>query len=91
MPITSSIAARQLSDGNSIGTCFGISSSDVIGFYGVTTGVARSAIVGSSLGVLSTAPVSAGGAVTTWAFTGSSQANMIVSTMIALWNLGLIG
>ena len=38
---TTSAAVRQLSDGNSQGTVLGISSSDLIGFYGVTTCVAR--------------------------------------------------
>lgn len=47
MPLSSSNAVRQLSDGNSIGTIFGQSSTDVIGFYGVTSGVARVAIGGS--------------------------------------------
>lgn len=94
MPLSSSNAVRQLSDGNSQGTVLGQSSSDPIGFYNVTP-VTRVAVVGSTLtaqaGVISTAPQSAGGAVTTWAFTSSSQAQMVVSTMIALWNLGIIG
>lgn len=97
MPITSSIAARQLSDGNSVGTCLGISSTDVIGFYGTTTGVARLVVVGSTItaqsGVISTAPASTGGAnnITTWGFTTLGQAQMVVSTMVALYQMGLIG
>ena len=47
MPLSSSNATRQLSDGNSIGTIMGQSSTDVIGFYGITSGVARIAIGGS--------------------------------------------
>lgn len=46
MPTTSR-AVRQLSDQNSIGTILGTSSTDVIGFYGLTTGVAQIAIGGS--------------------------------------------
>ena len=42
MPLSSSNAARQLSDGNSQGTVFGQSATDVIGFYGVSTPVAKS-------------------------------------------------
>ena len=42
MPLSSSNAARQLSDGNSQGTIFGQSATDVIGFYGVSTPVAKS-------------------------------------------------
>ena len=55
MPVTST-AFRQLSDGNSVGTILGISSSDLIGFYGVTTAVAKSgtnfATLSSSTGPL---------------------------------------
>lgn len=42
MPLSSSNAQRQLSDGNSQGTVLGIGSTDLIGFYGVTTAVAKS-------------------------------------------------
>ena len=38
---TTSSAVRQLSDGNSVGTVLGQSSTDVIGFYGVTTGAGK--------------------------------------------------
>jgi hypothetical protein len=41
MALTSSNAVRQLSDGNSQGTVLGKSATDTIGFYGVTTPVAR--------------------------------------------------
>jgi hypothetical protein len=55
MAVTST-AFRQLSDGNSVGTILGISSSDLIGFYGVTTPVAKSgtnfATLSSSTGPL---------------------------------------
>ena len=43
----SSIAIRQLSDGNSQGNVLGQSASDLIGFYGVTTAVARQVVGGS--------------------------------------------
>lgn len=49
MAITSSIAARQLSDGNAVGTCLGISVTDLIGFYGTTTGVAQGNVNGLSI------------------------------------------
>lgn len=42
MPLSSSNAVRQLSDGNSIGTILGTGATDLIGFYGLTAGVARS-------------------------------------------------
>lgn len=47
MPLSSSNAVKQLSDGNSIGTILGQSSTDLIGFYGVTQGVARANASGS--------------------------------------------
>ena len=40
MPLSSSNAVRQLSDGNSQGTVLGQSAADLIGFYG-TTAVAQ--------------------------------------------------
>ena len=44
MPLSSSNAVRQLSDGNSQGTVLGRSSTDLIGFYGVTTPVAQATV-----------------------------------------------
>lgn len=38
---TTSAAAKQLSDGNSQGTVLGQSATDLIGFYGITTGAAQ--------------------------------------------------
>ena len=50
---TKTAAARQLSDQNSQGTLLGASSTDLIGFFGVTTTVAQQNINGSvSSGVL---------------------------------------
>ena len=42
MPLSSSNAVRQISDGNSLGTVFGQSATDLIGFYGVSPAVAKS-------------------------------------------------
>ena len=53
MPLSSSVAARQLSDGNSQGTILGQSSTDTIGFYGVTSAVAKQGLTGSSFASLS--------------------------------------
>lgn len=47
MAVTST-AFRQLSDGNAVGTLLGISSTDLIGFYGVTTAVAQLNVNGLS-------------------------------------------
>lgn len=52
MPLTSSNAARQLSDGNSQGTILGQSSSDRIAFYSVST-VARQGLGATSFASLS--------------------------------------
>jgi hypothetical protein len=56
MALSSSNAVRQLSDGNSQGTILGQSSTDLIGFYGLSAGVAKSgtnfATLSSSTGPL---------------------------------------
>ena len=44
---TTSSAMRDLSDQNSVGTRLGTTSSDLIGFYGVTTAVVRPITGGS--------------------------------------------
>ena len=49
MALSSSNAVRQLSDGNRQGTVFGQSANDPIGFYGVTTPVARSVVSSKSM------------------------------------------
>lgn len=51
MPLSSSNAVRQLSDGNSQGTVLGQGSTDLIGFYGVTTPVARSVMATTAAAV----------------------------------------
>jgi len=57
MALSSSNAQKQLSDGNSLGTVLGQSSTDRIGFYGVATAVAKSgtnfATLSASSGALS--------------------------------------
>ncbi len=45
---TTSSAQRQLSDGNSQGTVLGQSTTDLIGFYGVTSAVAQQSANGLS-------------------------------------------
>ena len=44
---TTSQAVKQLSDQNSQGTVLGAASTDLIGFYGVTTGATKQAVSGS--------------------------------------------
>ena len=44
---TTSAAIRELSDQNSQGTRLGATSTDLIGFYGVTTCVAKPTVTGS--------------------------------------------
>ena len=89
---TQTSSFRQLSDGNTVGTIFGISSTDVIGFYGVTTAVAK----GTSVGAASTAALSqvSSATQTTFGFLSSTAgANFVgqVSSLITqLTALGLI-
>jgi len=49
MPLTSSNAVRQLSDQNPMGTVLGASTSDLIGFYGLSQGVAQGNANGLSM------------------------------------------
>jgi hypothetical protein len=57
MALSSSNAFRQLSDGNLLGTILGQSATDLIGFYGVTSAVAKTGTIalgaGSSFASLS--------------------------------------
>lgn len=76
MPTTSS-AFRQLSDQSVPGTLFGASTTDLIGFYGVTTAVAR---VGTVLL----------GSGSSFASLSQSSGALASSIAIALNHLGLI-
>ena len=99
---TTSAAVRQLSDGNSQGTCLGITAADKISFYGATPvarlagGVALSTLTASSVLATSGAPASSGPSMSTfgWVFTSAAQVNAIVTgvnalqtDMIAMWNI----
>jgi hypothetical protein len=76
MPITST-AFRQLSDGNAVGTLLGISVTDLIGFYGATTAVAKVGTVALGSG-------------SSFASLSQSSGALASSIAIALNNLGLI-
>lgn len=77
MALSSSNAARQLSDGNSQGTILGQSVSDPIGFYNVATPVTK---VGTVLL----------GSGSSFASLSQSSGALASSIAIALNNLGLI-
>lgn len=88
MALSSSNAARQLSDGNSQGTVLGQSATDLVGFYGATP-VAQQA-VGSEIATTAAVPSTSS---TGFAFATSAQANAalnaIADIQAALKNLGL--
>ena len=94
MPLSSSNAVRQLSDGNSLGTVLGQSATDLIGFYGMaTSGVAvgNSTIVGLNYATSIVGSISATTAsVTTWAFASSTQANALIGLLDFAFRSGLI-
>lgn len=69
------MAVKQLSDGGTAGTNFGQSSTDKIGFYGLTTPIVRP---------------SAGTAITATA-TETATIALVIKLRAALVNLGLIG
>ena len=77
MALSSSNAVKQLSDGNSIGTVLGQSTSDKIGFYNVATPV----------GKVGTVALGSGSSFATLSMSSGALASSIA---IALNNLGLI-
>jgi hypothetical protein len=85
------MTVQYLTDRNPDGTCLGYSSSDPLAFYGATP-AARSAFsaaaVGTTIAVSTTT-----GAITSWGFATSTQADGIVSLLneirAALVTLGL--
>lgn len=83
------MAVQQLSNGNDEGAVLGQSSSDKIGFYGVSAGVARQSV---SAYTTTTASVSTS---TNWGYTTSTQADAINSQVVAitaaLRAVGLVG
>ena len=103
MPLSSSNAAKQLSDANSQGTCLGQSATDRISFYGSSTrqrlagAVAMSTLTGSSVLATSVSAASGGGAVFTsqgFVYTSAAQANAVVTginalqvDVTAMWNI----
>ena len=91
MPLSSSNAGRQLSDGNSQGTFLGISASDKIGFYQASSGVAQAVIIGANSATTNVAAINATTAsVTAWAYASSTQANAISAAVNQLFLMGLI-
>jgi hypothetical protein len=80
---------KQLSDRESDGTVLGQSSTDRIGFYGVTNPLARPTVAAYTT---TTAAVSTS---TNWGYTTSTQADalntQVISITAALRNLGLAG
>jgi len=76
MPLSSSNAVRQVSDGNSQGTVLGQGNSDLISFYGVTP--------------ISRAGTVALGSGSSFASLSQSSGALASSLAIALNNLGLI-
>lgn len=85
MPLSSSVAVKQLSDGNSQGTVLGQSATDLIGFYGATP-IARTSAVGAS-SAISTGTFSSTGA---FGFGDATTASTIAQAVIALKQMGLI-
>jgi hypothetical protein len=94
MALSSSNAVRQLSDGNSLGTVYGQSATDLIGFYGMaTSGVAvgASTVIGVNYATSIALAINATTAsVTTWAFGSSTQANAVIGLLDWAYRAGVI-
>lgn len=69
---------KQLSDGNANGTILGQSASDLIGFYGLTTGVAQSALI------TSVTTTGAGSDTNAYGYSTAAQADAIVASLNAV-------
>ncbi len=89
---TQTKAVKQLSDGNSQGTVMGVSSTDLLGFYGLSTAIAQSTITGSVTlaGASAQAATSTGGG-TSFGFSSASVASAVLNAVQQLKLLGLIG
>lgn len=85
MPLSSSNAVRQLSDGNSQGTVLGQSATDLISFYGGTP-IAKTSTVGAS-SAISTGTFSSTGA---FGFGDAATASTVAQAVISLIQLGII-
>ncbi len=83
---TTSVTAllRDLSDQNSQGTRLGVTSTDLICFYGVTTGVAASTMTNATATAFST------GGSTSFGFSSASIAAAVVNAISQLKTMGLI-
>jgi len=94
MALSSSNAAKQLSDQNSQGTILGASPTDLIAFYGgasTAAVVANSTIVGGNYAtsiVFSRSATTA--SVITWAFASSTQANALIGLLDWAYRAGVI-
>jgi len=86
---TTSAALRDLSDQNSQGTRLGTTSTDLICFYGVTSGIAAVTVIGTSIGVNSQVPI-ASNQGNVFGFSSSAQCQAVISTMLQLRLMGLI-
>jgi len=95
---TTSSAFRQLSDGNTVGTCLGIGSTDTIAFYGgatnngtTFTGAIQTTIVGGNYATSIVPAINATTAsVTAWAFASSTQANALIGLLDWAYRAGII-
>ncbi len=91
MPLSSSVAFKELTDQNPIGTRFGVTSSDVICFYGATSAVGAATVIGANSATTNIASQSATTAsVTTWGYASSTQANAISAAVNQLFLMGII-
>ena len=87
---TQTALLRDLSDQNSQWTRLGLTSTDLICFYGATTAVAASTIIGSlTLGSATASAFSTGGS-TSFGFSSASIASAVVNALTQLQNMGLI-
>jgi hypothetical protein len=87
---TQTKAVRDLSDQNSQGTRLGVTSADLIGFYGATSCIAQSSIIGALTLASATASAFSTGGSTSFGFSSASIATAVLNAVVQLQKLGLI-
>ena len=92
------MAVHYLGDNGPDGTSLGVSTSELISFYGVTpvaqrSGASQAAVSTSAYVLISATSVnaSASNGAATWGFASSTQANQVVSSILELQNRSSAG
>ena len=87
---TTTKALRDLSDQNSQGTRLGATSTDLICFYGATTAVSASTVIGAFTLTAATASAFSTRGSTSFGFSSAAIASAVLNAIAQLKTMGLI-